>query len=80
MNYQDKTDEIQLYLTQTLTGYEVIAANFGWHIHKEDKYYGILQYQETKGWQGSALTHLPTELKDQLKKLALGSPIPQLAA
>jgi hypothetical protein len=80
MNYQDKTDEIQLYLAQTLTGYEVIPANFGWHIHKEDKYYGILQYQETKGWQGSALTHLPTELKDQLKKLALGSPIPQLAA
>jgi hypothetical protein len=80
MNFQDKTDEIQLYLNQTLRGYEVIPANFGWHIHKGDKYCGILQYQETTGWQGSALAHLPTELKEQLKKLALGSPIPQLAA
>lgn len=80
MNFSNNTDEITLYLNQTLTGYEVIPANFGWHIHKGNKYFGILQYQETKGWQGSAFNHLPAELKEQLKKLALGSPMPQVAA
>lgn len=80
MNLQNNTNEITLYLTQTLTEYEVIPANFGWHIHKENRYWGLLQYQETKGWQGSAFNRLPTELKEQLKKFALGSPMPQVAA
>lgn len=66
-----QNQEITLYLTQTLTEYEVISANFGWHIHKGDIYCGQLQYQGANEWQGSALSHLPNELKQQLKKFAL---------
>ncbi len=67
MNNRHNIDEITLYLTETLTGYEIIRANFGWHIHKEEIYCGLLQYQETKGWQGDAFIHLPSELKEELK-------------
>ncbi len=68
MNSQHESDETTLYLIQTLKGYEVIPANCGWHIHQEDTYCGHLVYQQTKGWQGSALTHLPCEVKQQLEK------------
>lgn len=70
MSTQQKQKEITLYLTQVLSGYEVIPANFGWHIHKGNEYCGELQYQGNKGWQGSALSHLPIELQQQLKKFA----------
>jgi hypothetical protein len=70
MNSQTKMDEITSYLTQTLTGYEIIPANFGWHVHKGDTYYGLLQYQAAKGWQGNAFTQLPSKLKNQLKKFS----------
>jgi hypothetical protein len=56
------------YLQETLVGYEVIPANFGWHIHKGDSYCGLLQYQGTKGWQGSALSSLSVEVREELKK------------
>ncbi len=80
MDSRDNIDEITLYLTQTLTGYEVIPANFGWHIHQGGTYCGLLQYQGMKGWQGSALNHLPSDLKERIKKFALNSSMPQLAA
>lgn len=70
MNSQNQRDEVTLYLVKTLTGYEVIPANWGWHIHKGDNYYGHLVYQETKGWEGNALNYLPLELKEQLEKFA----------
>ena len=63
-------DEISLYLTQTLAEYEVIPANWGWHLHQGDKYCGLLEYQKTSGWQGSALDCLPIRLREQLKKFA----------
>ena len=70
MSTQQNQKEITLYLTQVLTGYEVIPANFGWHIHKGNVYCGELQYQGTKGWQGSALSRLAIELQQQLKEFA----------
>ncbi len=70
MKLRQNRDATTLYLTQTLREYEVIPANWGWHIHQEDIYCGHLEYQETKGWQGSALSHLPTELKKELKNFA----------
>jgi hypothetical protein len=76
MNSPHNIDETTQYLNQTLIGYEVIPANFGWHIHKGDTYYGLLQYQETKGWEGSAFSCLPSELKEQLKKF--GQSVPSL--
>lgn len=80
MNCQQNSDEITLYITQTLTGYEVIPANFGWHIHKEDSYCGLLQYQGAKGWQGSGFNHLPSEMKEKLKKFTqLGDLMPKVA-
>jgi hypothetical protein len=66
---QQKLEEITDYLTQTLTEYEVIPANFGWHIHFGDKYYGQLEYNRNKGWRGDALNHLPSSLVEQLKKI-----------
>jgi hypothetical protein len=38
-----------------------------------DTYFGLLQYQETKGWQGSAFSQLPLEMKEQLKKFEQSS-------
>jgi hypothetical protein len=76
MNSQHNIDETTQYLNQTLIGYEVIPANFGWHIHKGNTYYGLLQYQETKGWEGSAFSRLPSELKEQVKKF--GQSVPSL--
>lgn len=70
MNIRQKVEQARLYLTQSLSGYEVIPANWGWHIHKGDTYCGLLHYQQTRGWQGEALTYLPTEVREQLKKLA----------
>lgn len=70
MKLQQNQDVITLYLIQTLREYEVIPANWGWHIHQGDIYCGHLEYQETKGWQGSALSHLPNELKEQLRYFA----------
>jgi hypothetical protein len=70
MMSQHKLQEITQYLTQTLPDYEVIPANFGWHIHLQDEYCGHLEYQETIGWQGNALNHLPTTLIEQLKKFS----------
>lgn len=68
MNSQHNINKTTQYLNQILIGYDVIPANFGWHIHKGDTYYGLLQYQETKGWEGSAFSYLPCELKEQLKR------------
>jgi len=68
MTLNPKREQIVLYLTQALAEYEVIPANFGWHIHKGDKYCGHLEYQEKKGWQGSALKRLPSKLVAELKK------------
>ncbi|MBD2773006.1 hypothetical protein [Iningainema tapete] len=62
-----KGEQITLYLTQVLTGYEVIPANWGWHIHKADEYCGHLEYQAKLGWDGSALNCLPMELREKLK-------------
>ncbi len=73
MKVQQNLDSMTTYLTQTLAEYEVIPANFGWHIHKGDTYFGLLQYQETKGWQGSAFSELPLEMKEQLKKFEQSS-------
>lgn len=70
MKIQPNIEEVTLYLSQTLSEYEVIPANWGWHIHKGDKYCGHLEYQITRGWQGSAFNCLPTKLKEQLKKFA----------
>ena len=69
MNIRKKIEQAHLYLTQNLCGYEVIPANWGWYIHKEGTYCGLLHYQQTRGWQGEALTYLPTEVREQLKKL-----------
>jgi hypothetical protein len=81
MKLQQRLDPITSYLTQTLAEYEVIPANFGWHLHKGDTYCGLLQYQETKGWQGSAFSQLPLELKEQLKKFGQsGSSMLKVAA
>jgi hypothetical protein len=63
-----KLEKITLFLTQTLVGYEVIPANFGWHIHSQDEYCGHLEYQETVGWQGSALNRLSKTVREQLQK------------
>ncbi|HEY9670208.1 MAG TPA: hypothetical protein V6D11_02100 [Waterburya sp.] len=68
MKLQQSLDSITSYLTQNLAGYEVIPAKFGWHIHKGNTYFGLLQYQETKGWHGSAFSNLPLEVKERLKK------------
>jgi len=70
MKLRQNRDATTLYLTENLRKYEVITANWGWHIHQRNIYCGHLEYQETKGWQGSALSHLPTELKEKLKKFA----------
>jgi len=69
MKLQQTIDEITLYLTQNLAGYDVIPANWGWHIHKGDTYCGLLQYQRKKGWEGKALNSLPAEVREQLKTL-----------
>lgn len=68
MNNQQNLKQVTIYLIQTLAGYEVIPAKFGWHIHKENNYCGILQYQRARGWQGSALKCIPTELREEIKK------------
>ena len=73
MKVQQNLDPMTTYLIQTLAEYEVIPANFGWHIHKGDTYFGLLQYQEMKGWQGSAFSQLPLEMKEQLKKFEQSS-------
>ena len=70
MSIKPKLEQAKLYLTQNLSGYEVIPANWGWQIHKGDTYCGLLHYQERKGWQGKALSYLPSEVREQLKKLA----------
>ena len=63
-------EQITNYLVKSLSGYEVIPANWGWHIHQGDTYCGKLEYQRSKGWQGKALSYLPSEIRKQLKKLA----------
>lgn len=63
-------EQITNYLVKSLSGYEVIPANWGWHIHKGDTYCGKLEYQRAKGWQGKALSYLPSEIRKQLKNLA----------
>lgn len=68
MKLQQTLDPITNYVTQILAEYEVIPANFGWHIHKGDTYFGLLQYQATEGWQGRGFSHLPLEIQQQLKK------------
>lgn len=52
-----------------VAGYEISQATGGWHLHKGNIYCGNLQYSGARGWQGSALHHLPGELLDQLKKI-----------
>jgi hypothetical protein len=76
MQLKHNSEEVTLYLNETLAGYEVIPANWGWHIHKGNVYCGYLQYQGVAGWEGSALNYLPNELKEQLKKFALSEPSP----
>jgi hypothetical protein len=56
-------------LTRILSGYNVTQTIGGWHLHKENIYCGQLQYQKSRGWQGSAFLYLPNELKEQLKQL-----------
>ncbi|MUG94992.1 hypothetical protein F7734_22560 [Scytonema sp. UIC 10036] len=73
MKTQQNLEDLTLYLTQTLSGYEVIPANWGWHIHKRDMYCGYLEYQDTAGWRGSAFNSFPTRIKDQLKQFALSN-------
>ncbi|MEC4883014.1 MAG: hypothetical protein SAL70_17000 [Scytonema sp. PMC 1070.18] len=68
MMSQIRLKEMTDYLTQTLVGYEVIPANFGWHIHFENRYCGRLEYQYNKGWRGNALNHQPSLIIKQLKK------------
>jgi hypothetical protein len=68
MKIKQDLKEITSYLTQSLSGYEVISANWGWHIHKGSVYCGMLQYQGKGGWQGRALNYLPREVLKQLKK------------
>lgn len=81
MKVQQNLDPVTAYLQETLVGYDVIPANFGWHIHKKDTYYGVLEYQETIGWQGEGFSPLPSELKEELKKFTqASSPITQFAA
>lgn len=81
MELQRKTDTVTSYLQKTLVGYEVITANFGWHIHKEDIYCGLLQYQGTKGWEGSALNYLPVKVREELNKFGKSNAsMPFLAA
>lgn len=65
---QHSLKEMTLYLNQTLNEYEVIPANWGWHIHKGDIYCGSLEYQPTTGWQGTALNSFPKQLREQLNK------------
>jgi hypothetical protein len=73
MKPQHNLEQLTLYLTQTLSEYEVIPANWGWHIHKGNKYCGHLEYQRKKGWQGRAFHCLPNKLKEQLKNFAHSS-------
>lgn len=81
MKLQHNLDSVTNYLQETLVGYDVIPANFGWHIHKEDTYCGLLQYQGTKGWDGNALNYLPVEVREELKKFGQSnSSMPFLAA
>lgn len=81
MKLQHNLDAVTSYLQENLVGYEVIPANFGWHIHKENIYCGILEYQGAKGWQGNALNHLAPEVREELKKFQRsGSSMPFLAA
>ncbi len=68
MEIRHKIEQITFYVTQNLSGYEVIPANWGWHIHKGDTYCGLLHYQKTQGWQGEALPSLPVEVVEQLKQ------------
>lgn len=70
MKTRHNLEQITLYLTQTLAEYDVIPATWGWHIHKGDVYCGNLEYKVKRGWQGSALSSLPTELREELKKFA----------
>lgn len=70
MNIKDKIEQITLYLAQSLSGYEVIPANWGWHIHKGNTYCGMLQYQVKQGWQGKALNYIPKEVLKELNKLS----------
>ncbi len=80
MSRQTNLEQITLHLTETLTGYEVIPANFGWHIHKGNTYCGLLQYG-IKGWQGNALSYLPSEVKEELKRFGQsGYSLPPIAA
>lgn len=68
MQLKQNIEKVTLYLTQRLSGYEVIPANWAWHIHKGEIYCG-LQYQTAKKWQGKALHYLPRDVIEQLKKL-----------
>ncbi len=70
MQPQHDLEKMTLYLTQILSDYEVIPANWGWHIHHGDKYCGHLEYQRKRGWQGPAFNRLPNSIKKQLKKIA----------
>lgn len=70
MKIRQNLKKITHYLTQNLSGYDVVPANWGWHIHKGNIYCGMLQYQDKKGWQGNALRYLPIEVVAQLKLLA----------
>ncbi|HEY9740141.1 MAG TPA: hypothetical protein V6C90_06585 [Coleofasciculaceae cyanobacterium] len=69
MKVRQNLTKLTSKLTQILDGYVVSPAIGGWHLHKGNVYCGQLQYRRVKGWQGSALRHLPSELLAQLKKI-----------
>ncbi|MBD1923538.1 hypothetical protein H6F77_21045 [Microcoleus sp. FACHB-831] len=67
-NLKKLTSKLTSMLEQA--GYQFRKTTAGWHLHKGNIYCGNLQYQPIRGWQGSALSHLPAELLEQLKKLS----------
>jgi hypothetical protein len=66
-NFKQVTSKILSHLKTA--GYEISQATGVWHIHKGNIYCGNLQYKGAKGWQGSALRHLPGELLEQLQEI-----------
>jgi hypothetical protein len=66
-NFKQLTSILKSSLSSA--GYEIRKATIGWHIHKGNIYCGNLQYQSARGWQGSALSYIPSELLEQLKNL-----------
>ena len=58
-----------LVISLRKAGYQIGQATTGWHLHKGNIYCGNLQYKGERGFSGSALQHLPSELIEQLQKI-----------